>query len=324
MDNQYYISIVVLLTLLTYIMFCRDAMKEYFTQPEKIGRCMNLYSKSKLKGSNIKIVSAPGIRNNAYCPPEICQFNTTLNKCVPAQAHANNQTVKDYCEREQYIENITNKDLCDKLGYIWENSKCNPTIMRKESECPIDTLCQWDGEKSLCKPKNDTTSYSVEDYDSVDDYCQHLKSLSPEVQTMTCQNAGEKYNYNDLIGKCINIDVNSINVFDECWGDKNINDCLNDGKEYTNCVWHATLPSVSTATDIKNLRKTELETIEKESVILDEQLNSYLSSVIPYQKKMDEEQSTKLIIDIIDKGDKDRYKFDTGIKNYQQSYSQSF
>jgi hypothetical protein len=317
MENKYYITILALITLLTYIMFCRDAMKEYFTEPEPVGKCMNLYSKSKLKSSGIKVSSAPGQRSQLSCPPIICQYSTSLNKCT------SNQRVKEYCLKEQYIENATNKNLCQKIGYVWENGECNPTNKRKEEQCPTDTLCKWDSEDNLCKPKDGSTTYDAEDYDSVDDYCQHLKGLSPDVNSMTCVNAGANYDYNDLMSKCLNVNVNPDNVYDECWGNKSQNNCLDDGQDHTNCVWLPTLPTISTADDIKGLRTTELETIEKESERVRDEINGYIRTVKPYQDKMDKEQAAKLIIDIVDRDNKDRYNFNKGIKDYQAEYSLS-
>lgn len=318
MENKYFITVLALLTLLTYIMFCRDAMKEYFIDG-KVGKCMNLYSKSKLKTSGINVIASPGQRSEITCPPAICQYSDSLKKCIPVQKHANNKNIQNYCSSEEYIEEISNKKLCEQIGYVWDNGKCNPTIKRKEAECP-STLCDWDNEKNSCNPKTDSTSYSVEDYDSVNDYCQHLKGLSPDVQSMTCQNAGERYNYNDLVKKCINVDINPSNINDECWGTKTQNDCLDNKSD---CVWLPSLPSVSTASDIKGLRSTELETIDKEATLLHREINKYLDTVKPYQDKMDKEQAAKLIIDIVDRDDKDRYKFDKNTKIYQLKYETS-
>jgi hypothetical protein len=322
MDNKYCISIVFVLTILTFIMFCRDALKEHFTDGQ-IGKCMNLYSKTLLKSSGINIIKNPGNRSYQSCPPTLCQYSNSLQKCMPAQEHINNQSIHNYCEKEQYVQNISNANLCKQIGYTWENGVCNPSIKRKQDECPVDDLCQWDGSDSKCKPKADNTLFSMEDYDSVDDYCGHLKSLSPLVTKETCETAGESYNYNDLREKCINIDINSKNINDKCWGDKSMNECMNDKDPNTNCIWMPTLPIVANAEDIVNLRDTELISLENETDKLDTQLQNYISSVGPYQKKLDEEQAAALIIKLMDEDNKSRYKLEHGLKEYQQSYETS-
>lgn len=322
MNNKYCITIVVLLTLITYMMFCRDIMEEYFTNDTKVGQCMNLYSKTKLKNSGVKLIENPGNRGEDSCPPVLCQFDSVQNKCLPTSQHANNQGIRNYCLKEHYLENISNKQLCEKLGYSWENGKCNASIKRKEDQCP-DDLCGWDDEKSTCEPK-DHSLYHSSDFDSVSDYCKHLKSLSPTVNPQTCNAAGSSYDYNDLLAKCLNVDVNAENINDKCWGRKNINNCIDDGDEHTNCIWYQNVPSISTPADIKGLRKTELETIEKEVDTLGNELNVYINSVKPYQDKLDKEQAAALIVKMIEQDDKDRYKFETGIKSYEESYQKSF
>jgi hypothetical protein len=320
MDNKYCVSLVVILTLLTFMMFFRDAMKEHFTG-DTIGKCMNLYSKSLLKGAGVKVIKNPGYRSHESCPPGLCQYSESLERCVPNQEHINNQSMHNYCKKEQYIENISNGKLCSAIGYTWENGICNPSVKRTEDECPTDGICQWDVEKKQCDPSSNRQLYSVDDYDSVEDYCSHLKSLSPLVSKETCQNTGESYDYNDLRQKCINVDVNAQNINDKCWGNKTMNECLNDDEETdANCIWMPTLPQVATVDDIKNLRNTELATLESEADKLDTQLQSYISSVGPYQEKLDKEQSAALIIKLMDEDDKSRYKLETGLKDYQQAY----
>lgn len=322
MNDKYCISLIAILTLLTFMLFFRDTMKEHF-EGETIGKCMNLYSKSLLSGAGVKIVKNPGLRSYESCPPELCQYSESLRKCVPAPEHVNNQSIHNYCEKEQYIENISNNKLCSAIGYTWENGVCNPSVKRKEDECPTDSICQWDVEDKKCKPSANRELYSVDDYDSVEDYCSHLKSLSPLVSKDTCTNAGASYDYNDLRRKCINIDVNAQNINDKCWGTKTMNECMNDNDPDTNCVWLPTLPQVASVDDIKNLREAELTTLESEADKLDSQLQSYISSVGPYQEKLDKEQSAALIINLMDEDNKVRYKLETGLKGYQQAYNQS-
>ena len=322
MDSKYCYTIVCILSLVTFMLLFKGVMKEHFDE-EQVGKCMNLYSRSLLKSSGVKVVKNPGERSHRSCPPVLCEYNDSLQKCLPTQEHVNNQAIHDYCNKEQYVENISNANLCNKIGYTWENGVCNPSIKREEAACPTDNLCRWDSEDEKCKPKTNMSLYSVQDYDSVEDYCGHLKSLSPLVTKETCQNAGESYDYNDLRQRCINVDVNSQNINDKCWGDKTQNECMNDGDPYTHCIWMPTLPKVADVEDIVNLRDFELKTLESEADKLDGQLQSYISTVGPYQKKIDEEQAAALIIKLVDEDNKSRYKLETGLKDYQQAYKTS-
>jgi hypothetical protein len=327
MNNQYYVSIVVILILLTYAMFCQDALTEYFENNEQIGQCMNLYSKSLLKNAGIKIINNPGQRRNNNCPSPICQYDTTENKCIPSQQNTTSQAIHDYCEKEQYMENITEMDLCRKMGYTWDNGECNPSPKRTEDQCP-QTVCDWNSDTKNCEPKPGEGLYSIGDYDSVSDYCGHLKSLTPLVDKQTCNNMGDTYDWNGLVNKCINVDINSQNINDKCWEKQTQNNCLNplsteENPNEQNCVWIPNLSKVLNADDIRGLRVTELEALEKEINGLDTKLDTYLNSVGPYQHKMDTEQAAALVIKITEKDDKDRYQFEKGIRDYKKAYNAS-
>lgn len=324
MDSKYCISIVFILSLLTFAMFCRDALKEHFDNTnQQIGKCMNLYSKSLLTSSGVDVIDNPGNRSYESCPQVLCQYSDSLKKCIPTADYTNNQAIHDYCQKEQYIENISNEDLCKNIGYTWKNGICNPSVKRTENDCPTNKLCQWNNDTNECNSKSIGSNYPIDDYDSVEDYCNHLKSLSPMVSKETCQSAGEAYNYDDLRKKCINIDINSQNINDTCWGNKTLNDCMNEVNTDTQCIWMSTLPKVANANDIKNLRESELITLDGEADKLDKELQTYISSVAPYQEKIDTEQAASLIIKIIDADNKSRFQLETGLDKYQNDYQAS-
>jgi hypothetical protein len=318
MKKSYFTLLVLFLTFLAFIMFCRDALKEGF-EDGKVGQCMNLYSKSLLNRKDINLITNPGDRSFESCPPTLCQFSS--GKCIPVDEFNNNQTIKDYCKSEQYLENITQKDLCTKLGYVWDNNKCNPTVKLSEKQCPTGDLCSWNSNIQQCDVNIEFNNDL--DYDSVKDYCSHLKSLAPTVSKETCDKAGKEYDYNDLLSKCVNINVNTENVYDECYGQKTQDNCLKDGDDNTNCIWFPNLPTVAGAADIKGLRQTELDTLQNEMNKLDTELQSYISSVGPYQQKMDEEQAANLIVKLIERDNKDRYMFETGLTKFQTNYEGS-
>lgn len=317
MNSKYYMIIVLLLSLLTFMLLFNDTMKEYFDD-EQTGKCMDLYSKSLLKISGINIVTNPGERSYKSCPPILCKYNESDKKCLPVKEHTNNLAIQNYCNKEQYISNISNAELCKKIGYTWKDGICNPSVKRQEDECPVDDLCKWNSEEKECESKIDKTS---NDYDSVQDYCSHLKNLSTSVSKETCNKADKiLYNYNDLTQKCINVSIDSKNINDKCWGDKTINDCMNMSDSHTQCMWIPVLSKVANANDIVNLRDSELKILDSETNKLDTQLQSYISKVKPYQKKIDEEQAAALIIKLVEEDDKSRYKFETKLKDYKSNY----
>lgn len=318
MNNQYNIFIVSILILLAYILFCKDALTEHFENDEKIGQCMSMYSKSLLNDSDIKLTNNDRTQKNCPTNSGICKFDG--QKCVPIQQNTTDQNIQAYCQKEQSIDQINDKELCQKIGYTWSNDKCNTFTQRTQDECP-NNLCDWDKDINSCQPKQNSNLYDDKDYDSVQDYCQHLKSLTPIVDKKTCDNMGTGYKWDTLINKCINTDINTKLNNDLCWGTKTEKDCYND-KNDKNCVWIPTIPKIlgKNKDAITSLRETELENIKTEVNHLDKELTQYLDTVGEYQTKMDKEQSAALVINMIDKDNKDRYKYETKLNNFTEAY----
>lgn len=315
MNPNYYIPILVILSVLTYCMFFQDTLKEYF---EDSGQCMNLYSAARLNQSNVKLITSPENRGNAICPPHLCQIDD--GKCVPNNTHKSNSVIAEYCSKDKFLEGISQQELCTRMGYNWKDGKCNPSFKRKQEECPTDTVCNWNARKDTCEAKPALNLYSHNDYDAVSDYCTHLKSLSEIVDKETCQSMGPRYQwlYNAQI--CKNIDVNDKNVNDECWKVESQDDCLKKNTDYRTCLWYPKVADIMSAADLAGLRETELKTMDSQMGRLESEVDKYISRAQPYQEKMDKEQAAKLIIDVMERDNKDRYKFEKGVRHFDQEY----
>jgi hypothetical protein len=321
--NNYLLVSVVLLIISMYIMFCKDAMTEYFeNQSTQVGQCMNLYSRNQLNSTGINVLYNQGERSAQSCPPNICTFDANNKKCIPNRQHADNALIQNYCLKEQYLENMSEMEMCNKLGYTWENNKCNSSHKRNKDDCP-QNVCQWEAKNNKCIPKSVEKLYNVNDYDSVADYCQHLKSLSPLVTKETCKSMGSAYDWNVLLGKCLNVNINKTDTFDNCWGRDERNKCLDKTDKTGNCLWMPNMTSVDDISDIKQLRDIELNIIEKEVNDLDSKLRHYIDSAGQYDNKLSTEQSAKLVQTVLDNNETLKYKLEQGIKQFVQPLSQT-
>ncbi len=300
---EYLIFAVILLVIVSYMVFSNDLLHEMF-DTTNMGQCMNVYTKSKI-GDDVMSGSIP--RTSYNCPENVCTYNSNLKKCVPNSMHSQPQYQK-YCENESYITNMSEQALCTKVGYRWSNGRCVALDKRTQDVCP-DSLCTWTSDS--CLPKVDKTN---EDYDSVNDYCQHITNISPFVSKETCDSIGNNYNWNALIQQCIPNNNKAMPTLDTCWKEGTKENCNLDS--LTDCLWIPKQSLITSSSDITTIPSNELKVMESGLDKLNTEVNKYISTITPYQQKIDKESATALIIKVLDQDDKDRFRLETKILPY--------
>lgn len=309
-SETYQIVIILIIIGVICFLFTYDIGIEYFENNEnrELGQCLSPFSKNRLK---VKLFKNSNNRNEDICPNFICKYDDDEQKCLPNDNFKNNAVISEYCNKESYMPPLSDKKICEETGYTFKNDKCITSPKRTQETCPTD-LCEY--VVNRCQAKEGSA-----DYDAVNDYCLHLKALPDDVSKKTCQNAGSRYQYNDLIQKCVNVDIDPNNSNDNCWGKTVEKDCLNSDE---NCLWIPYMSNITNPSDLTDLRESELKSINQEVLLMETNLNKLMNELIPYQKKMDEEQSTKLVYKLVKKDDKDRYKLETGINQYDKEFDE--
>ena len=341
-----------ILIFLSYCLFYRDLMIEKFD-----GQCLNLNSRGKLGRKGFAIMHSASPRTKQDCPTPLCRFDEEKDECVAKTEYAQDATIQHYCKTEKFVEKAPSEDMCRKMGFQWnaETNKCTPSILRDQFNCPTDinqpgffnngkpSLCSWDVANNVCKAnKSNVAGYDYNDFNSVEDYCRHMINLDPNVSKLTCdvasnindQNidvvnnnsnptprARETYDWNHLNQKCLNVNVNPRNVYDQCWGSTDsMDECADRTHRNSKCLWMPYIPKITNEADIKGLRVSEIEMLEKEANHLNHKLDNYLDKSIQYQEKQDTEQAARLILKTIHHDQKTRYHFEEGVQQFDQDY----
>lgn len=284
------------------MVFSNDLLHEMF-DTANVGQCMNVYTKSKISED---VMSGSIPRTSYNCPENVCTYDSSNKKCVPKQGY-NKSLYQDYCANESYITNMSEQSLCNKIGYRWSNGRCIALDKRTQDVCPDS--CSWSNDS--CLPKIDRTD---EDYDSVNDYCQHITNISPFVSKKTCDDLGSNYNWNALIQQCIPVDSKILPTLDTCWKEGSKEDCNLDS--LTDCLWIPKQSLITSSSDITTIPSNELKVMESGLDKLNTEVNKYIDENEKYQRRIDKESATALIIKVLDQDDKDRFKLETKILPY--------